>query len=415
MTKNEIVTSWKWLLKFLPPNEAKELQRLADQAHHEARSFLDGKIEVPAIEVDKLIMVNTLLKQAETPILDEEALSITGKDGSLWGFKQYEQLDYRWIESVIKYYEYRHNKASFGTSGAIREIPAQTSFALAGDWGTGFWYKGNPSEKVAAQINKREPDYTVHLGDTYYSGTRKEMKKNFRRYWPRGKKKENTFAISGNHEMYCGNWYFNEMLPKVCPNQKGVGYFALHNDNWLILGLDSSYYATGNFYLDGSIYKSKEEAGPQLEWLRKEILPRFRKQKIIVLTHHQPVDLSGSHTNALYSQLTGLLQEFKLKPNLWYFGHEHNAAAYTSQSALKFPGRCIGHGGIPYGDASLIKTGKKVAWKESSSANDPKYRSRILNGFMSLELNGANLKESFVSENGDARWEKSWEGQTDVT
>jgi hypothetical protein len=181
----------------------------------------------------------------------------------------------------------------------------------------------------------------------------------------------------------------------------------LQNDNWLIICLDSSYYATGDMYMDGSIM-DPQSGGPQVTWLLN-VLKQAGSRKIIIVTHHQPVDLGGLHITNLFGQINTLLMINNLKPAFWYYGHEHNAAVYSQFSAMYYPARCIGHAAIPYGVASDLTsaTGTTVTWAETQSANDPDYPERILNGYLTLALNGTGMTESLYSENGDVRWSQT--------
>ncbi|MHC4973509.1 MAG: metallophosphoesterase, partial [Planctomycetota bacterium] len=83
-----------------------------------------------------------------------------------------------------------------------------STIALAGDWGSGTY----SAYQVADRIRELEPDYTVHLGDVYYSGTKEEFDRYFlpEDAWPEGKK--GTFALNGNHEMYSGGRAYFEAL-----------------------------------------------------------------------------------------------------------------------------------------------------------------------------------------------------------
>lgn len=90
------------------------------------------------------------------------------------------------------------------------------------------------------------------------------------------------------------------------------------------------------------------------------------------------------------------------EPDYWYWGHLHNVICYQPQGKLL--GRCVGHGAIPYGKASVLDNPARVAWAETQSADDDQYPDRILNGFVRLTLDGATLREAFIDENGNKRW-----------
>ena len=46
-------------------------------------------------------------------------------------------------------------------------------------------------------------------------------------------------ALNGNHEMYSGGFgYFKLILPAF---EQDSSYFALQNEHWLLVGLDTAY------------------------------------------------------------------------------------------------------------------------------------------------------------------------------
>src|SRR5690348_3324749 len=88
-----------------------------------------------------------------------------------------------------------------------------TSLALVADWAT---YTPESIE-IAEEIKKQDPDYTIHLGDTYYVGAPFEMRANFldrNSPWVRGK--AGSFCLLGNHEMYArGSSFFDDLMPTL--------------------------------------------------------------------------------------------------------------------------------------------------------------------------------------------------------
>lgn len=397
---------WQRIKATLSAAELKHQQNLIDAAHEEAKAILLGNPPVKVTSIPDYAMVKTALGEADVPLntlVKPGMATYVDNLGQIWGMRKYEQLDLGWIESLTYYNEYKNRKGHFGGDAQIIAIPNDATIAIAGDWGTGYWRgTATPAAKVAALINAAKPDYTIHIGDTYYSGTNDEMNNNLANIWPKGN--AGAIAIPGNHEMYCGDNFYNAILPSLCPLQNGVSYCALQNDSWLIICLDSSYYSTGDLYMDGSIMDSRS-GGPQVHWFL-DVLKQAGKRKIIIVTHHQPMDLPGMHLTNLFGQVNALLMVNGLKPAFWYFGHEHNAAVYGQYSAMYYPARCIGHGAIPYGVSSDLTTvtGSTVLWAETKSANDPQYPERILNGYLMLSLNDASMTETLYSENGDVRW-----------
>ncbi|MBA3639460.1 MAG: metallophosphoesterase, partial [Acidobacteria bacterium] len=90
-------------------------------------------------------------------------------------------------------------------------LPARCRVALVSDWGTGNGH----AIAVARQIAERRPDHVIHLGDVYYSGTPREMQKNFLSVWTgHGPRDARYWALNANHEMYSGGYgYFQHVLP----------------------------------------------------------------------------------------------------------------------------------------------------------------------------------------------------------
>src|SRR5260221_13877791 len=105
--------------------------------------------------------------------------------------------------------------------------------------------------------------------------------------------------------------------------QKGFSYFALYNSTWLVIGLDSAYAAT-SFYQKGGLNDT------QLQWLRDLMASKVGmvgadRKNVVLLTHHQGMDLEGSRVEPLWSQVTSVLGS---SLHRWYWGHVHGVAAF---------------------------------------------------------------------------------------
>lgn len=266
-----------------------------------------------------------------------------------------------------------------------RHAPEHVSLAIAGDWGTGDGIAG----KVAKAMGQRPADYTIHLGDVYYAGANPDEGRDLSA-WPAGTLGQ--FTLNSNHEMYSGAvGYFRELAQRF-PLQNGTSYFSLQNDHWLIVGLDTAYYADEmNLYMDGAL------GDQQTAWLKQ--LAQGCSKRILLLSHHQGYSIDGTSKTALYDQVLNALGR---EPDYWYWGHLHNVICYQPQGKLR--GRCVGHGAIPYGRASILDNQARVAWTETQSAGDDQYPDRILNGFVRLTLDGETLREEWIDENGNKRW-----------
>lgn len=338
------------------------------------------------------------LPQSATELLTPKVQS----DGSILGTGKWELLDPGWIESLIGWLEHLEHQASFSTEPTARAIPNSTSLAIAGDWGTGYWRTTptSPAENVANVITSLKPDISLHLGDVYYAGTAEQEKNNLIDIWPAGRL--GSYTLNSNHEMYNGALAYFDALAQHFTLQQGCSYFSLENDHWLIVGLDSAYHSDKwNLYMDGQIESD------QRDWLAK--LPA--KQGLILLSHHTGYDLQGNKPLALYNEvLEPLLGSNGSAPRYekvyWYWGHAHNAVIYKPNHYGSTPiyNRCIGHAAVPYGNASELANANEVLWYETELANDPTIPIRVLNGFAHIELQGTNINESLIAENGQSRW-----------
>lgn len=197
--------------------------------------------------------------------LNAGVLITVGSGGELWGTGKFQQFDPGWTEAGALWLEnLLKQKPDFVTTPPVIKMDDPVRIAIAGDWGTGNWRTAAnpaPSTDVARQIGFLAPDYTIHLGDTYYAGTPDQEKHLLTGLWPKGSL--GALTLNSNHEMYSlAEGYYAEALAKpLFAAQEGCSYFALENANWVIVGLDSAYYASKEtLYMDGSLFPP---GGPQ--------------------------------------------------------------------------------------------------------------------------------------------------------
>jgi Calcineurin-like phosphoesterase len=206
--------------------------------------------------------------------------------------------------------------------------------AMLGDWGTGLY--GAPT--CAKSIAGAKPAYDIllHLGDVYYAGTEPEVEGRFLNLWP-NIPNAISCAINSNHEMYSGgNAYFRQTLPAF---RQSSSVFALRNDCWLLIGLDSAY--EGNDRVGGKL--SDLQAG----WVAAQVDEAAKNgQRVILFSHHQPFSLFETQGAILADCLKGALAARKIFA--WYWGHEHRCVIYERHPDWNLYGRCIGHSGYPY-------------------------------------------------------------------
>ena len=323
-----------------------------------------------------------------------------------------------------------------GNTGIIRlsdpnEQDESVIVSMASDWGTGT----QDAAAVGAGIAQGSPHFTIHLGDVYYVGSQTEVEKNMLgrggTSWPRGSR--GTFALNANHEMYArGTGYFQSLLPQLGPGPPGqqrgqtASYFALRNDHWILIGLDTGYHSIGTPIIEKiksrSIHKRDSPRTRQprevISWLEEVVgLGEDTQRGIILLTHHQYYSRFEDGYEATAVQLHPLVN----RTVLWFWGHEHRLAFYGAgavKGGITAIGRCIGHGGMPLEDInSKVRTGKSASqvklvaydkrerevlrYRVKKTVRPGQYSTRTkrckvgFNGFVTLRFQGRRLKVEY--------------------
>jgi hypothetical protein len=287
-----------------------------------------------------------------------------------------------------------------------------STIALAGDWGSGTY----SAYQVANRIRSLDPDYTIHLGDVYYSGTKSEFDNYFLPddAWSRGKK--GTFALNGNHEMYSGGRaYFSalkqEPLAYVIKGQskvrpQTVSYFCLQNDYWRILAIDTGYFSKSFPVLElFDTYLIKLHRAIQ-KWMKEVVFkdPNDRRP-VILLSHHEWFSAFDSEYRRMAKPLLPYLDQVLL----WFWGHEHRFSGYAPfgfGDGPKVRARCIGHGGIPFDIAypqkhrNLVFSDERIS-AESTNYVDAKQQLGYC-GFALLKFDGPILTVLYYDERQDS-------------
>jgi len=327
------------------------------------------------------------------------------------GFEKYENEDPGWIKCLLEYACSRPVDFPVAPPGAAiypLQGTGDIKIALAGDWGT----NNAPAKSIAGHIKAANPDYSIHLGDVYYVGDPKDEITNLVDLWPSGR--SGTLALNSNHEMYCGGVGYFQVIRKQKFANQGFSYFALHNNDWLIIGLDTAYwgYDQSFLYEDGCICddRQKPKGSAQREWLEQLLSdPAHGSKRLMFLTHHDgfDVDVGKAKEKDLFQLITKLIGN--TRDCLWYWGHIHAGIAYKPiqlADNIFLRARCVGHGGVPYlpfGNLSEYGTPRySVDWAEQEKATTGDSR-RALNGYMIVTLNGRRITEEFYDENGRQR------------
>ncbi|HLW78770.1 MAG TPA: metallophosphoesterase [Terriglobia bacterium] len=422
-----IVSRLKQAWDKLPVDQRARMAPMLLKAHQQALTLTDTGV---APTSDPTVPHQILLAQSA---MTDDRDGVAGKleagvvvhvapDGVIWGTGKYQSLDPAWTEALAVCLEsFLTGKHPFLTTPKTFAIPNAVQIGIAGDWGTGDWRTAAnpaPSTDVKTHMAFLQPNLTIHLGDVYYAGTSDQEKHLLVDIWPRGSL--GSLTLNSNHEMYSGaKPYFDQALtssafsfgvPLVSggtsqPEPQTASYFALENDNWVVVGLDSAYYSDGeHLYMDGSLYPS---SGPQvqLDFLREQVA---KNKKMLLLTHHNGLTDDGSATNTLWTQVMSAFPQGE-GPDYWYWGHVHAGIVYKPQPPQAGgPGqvlcRCSGHAALPWGEATELAGKPNVLWYETRSAKDPDIPERVLNGFTMLYLDGPEIDEVFYDENGGVAW-----------
>lgn len=311
--------------------------------------------------------------------------------------------------------------------GIIQMKAGTVTVALAGDWGSGTY----SAYRVADRITKEfKADYTIHLGDVYYSGTGREFEEYFmpEDAWPEGTM--GTFALNGNHEMYSGGKaYFLALRQKTRPrfNEKGekvgekpgkltykvegrpepqpqdVSYFCLENDYWRIVALDTGYYARSFPFLELLDTHFIKLHSAICKWLKEVVFrdPNDRRP-VILLSHHDWFSSYDSEYTRMGKQLAPYLDRVLL----WFWGHEHRFSGYapfgSDENGPQVRARCIGHAGVPF-DIAYPKRHRRLVFSderissESTNYVDAKQQLGFC-GFARLTFEGPTLSVEYYDE-----------------
>jgi Calcineurin-like phosphoesterase len=303
--------------------------------------------------------------------------------------------DPRWALTVLAMgWRELTGRARFVDDPPVVSMADDVRIFLVGDWGSGL----PRAQKVAEQIKRRlaqddrREQHVIHLGDVYYSGFPSEYKRRFLNYWPVALRSDaGSFTLNGNHDMYSGgHGYFDTCLrdPRFA-RQKGCSFFALRNDRWQFLALDSS-------YEDGGLY------GRQAEWAKELIDPSAGAMRNVLLSHHQLFSAHEEGAKVLGEKIRPVLDTGRIDG--WFWGHEHRCIQYEESD--QHGGRvgfasCVGHGGIP--EYLSMKEGEKrpAPWayeylKQYGNGWEP----WDTFGFAVLELSGPHMSVEYVDEDG---------------
>jgi hypothetical protein len=219
-------------------------------------------------------------------------------------------------------------------SAAAIPFAEEGRIALVGDWGTGLY--GAPVIAKTVEADADRYAMLFHLGDVYYSGTKREVRERFLDIWPK-RPGAVMRALNSNHEMYSGGHaYFEDILPAF---GQDASYFAFQNTHWTLIGLDVA-------HKDHAI-NERDFPDQQVNWL-KGILSNSGNRKVILFSHHQLFSHYDAQGDKLWAD-HGFAEVLRSKRIFaWYWGHEHRCCIYEEPDPRSgLWARCLGHGGMP--------------------------------------------------------------------
>jgi hypothetical protein len=280
-------------------------------------------------------------------------------------------------------------------------IPPRCKIAILGDWGA----DNDHAQSIANLVSQQHPDYLVHLGDIYYSGSEPECRK-FLQNWPlrdgSGQPKQGfSFALNGNHEMYSeGRYYFTTVLDGF---GQEASYFQLSNDWWQFLGFDTA-------YVPFTISGGPKDQNLQCQWdFLVDCINSNPSKKNVLLSHNQPVSAFLKETadsaplRAEYDRLIGVTRRDAVYG--WIFGHEHRCTIYDD-AALPYKARLLGNGSIPHDPQT--ETAPQTDGKNTGTRFTAANHSRLDGGplaictFALLTLNRDTITIDYINEDGSA-------------
>jgi hypothetical protein len=321
-------------------------------------------------------------------------------------FRRYGPCDIRFIEPKLAQVVSAHldGKHAFNSAPPEVHMGDRATVIVLGDWATGLPQALNTAARIREHLSRIEPGrdcHVIHLGDTYYSGLEDECRRRFLDLWPvsRGSVFARSWTLSGNHDVYSGaHGYFDVLLsdPRFSA-QAGCSYFALVNEHWQILGLDSAYTNPDRADLHP----------PQPDWLSGRVAEAAGTRGTILMTHHQPFSAFEAVDAPLAETVARALGDHRVEAWLW--GHEHRCAVYDTdivagdyRDAAGYTA-VIGHGGVPQLMPAQTPDDveRALRWQLADyyQVQDDRWG---LGGFAVLSFDGPRVEVQYYDEYGKA-------------
>jgi hypothetical protein len=269
-----------------------------------------------------------------------------------------------------------------------RPLARDARLVILGDWGSGIPRAQNVAKEIRRIIEPdigRREQHVIHLGDVYYSGFKREYDRNFLRYWPvQQGEPVGSWSCNGNHDMYSGGHaYFGHLLADSrFRAQDRSSWFALENDDWQLLGLDTA-------------YEDHALIDPQGAWVADK-LREHKDRRTMLLSHHQLFSAYGSQGPKIRDKLRGPLDSGRI--TAWFWGHEHRCVQYEDGTQGVGKARLVGHSGVPvYAHREPVRPPAEFHYLESFPTALEEW---AVMGFAVVELSGAHAEVRYFNEFG---------------
>lgn len=246
-------------------------------------------------------------------------------------------------------------------------LPDDATIAVVSDWATGTKSALVLLQQIAANF---KPDVLLHLGDIYYSGLPSEASRHFTnvidQVWPEDPPL--VFTLDGNHDRYAGSAGGYYPLLASLNKKRGIpqpnSYFALRNNFWQFLAMDTGYHDANPLTKSANITHLEDS---EVKWhldkiynnglnVDKSVNPSGVRGTV-VLSHHQLISGIGVGSNpggqrvVVNNHLAEAFAPAFPLIDFWLWGHEHNLRIFEPYSmgpGQPLPlGRCVGASAVP--------------------------------------------------------------------
>ncbi|MGA7054527.1 MAG: metallophosphoesterase [Mycobacterium sp.] len=307
-----------------------------------------------------------------------------------------------WMKVVVSWYKFKKKVTFGGLPKRPVTIAHNARIILVGDWGSGLRRAQDVAGKIQVILKKGfaegKEQHVIHLGDVYYTGSKKEYKDNFLPYWPVNQGEPvGSFIVCGNHDMYRGghDYYGTALADARFARQDHKSVFALRNDNWQFLGLDTA-------------YDEKQLSNGQDKWIRDQ-LDTAGNRRTTILSHHPLWSTYKQEAGEeLRNQIGPVLDDRRI--DAWFWGHEHRCVVYNSRNPVDFTS-CVGHGGIPSyltaAEGDPYPPHMKYEYRQRYGHSFEPWNTF---GFAVIDLDGRNMHIRYINEFGKVHWREHLPG-----